>query len=182
MGWKGSVKARTFVLNLHDYYADHRNRVSDPPTVDRGSLSSSLGSPQSARMSPIPSPKKKTDDRWALAYINAAYVQSILEAVDDDGTGYISIKEVNTFVEERPAGWSLPEWFAYWAVGTFPPHLRKHIIDTNEPQAGRSALRNIRVRSTVLCDLCLRCSTISSLQTDVESTNISSIPHSGALS
>lgn len=114
MGWKGSVKARTFVLNLHDYYADQRNRV-DPSSIDRGALPS----PPSARMSPLPSPRKKVDDRWALAYINAAYVQSILEAVDDDGTGYISIKEVNTFVEERPAGWSLPEWFAFWAVGMF---------------------------------------------------------------
>ncbi len=70
-------------------------------------------------MSPLPppSPRRRNDNRWALSYINAAYVQSILEAVDDDGTGYVSIKEVNTFVEERPPGWSLPEWFAYWAVG-----------------------------------------------------------------
>lgn len=115
MGWKGSVKARTFVLNLHDYYAEQRNRIDA-----HASLGGSLPTPPpaSARMSPLLSPpQKKLDDRWALAYINAAYVQPILEAVDDDGTGYISIKEVNTFVEERPTGWSLPEWFAYWAVG-----------------------------------------------------------------
>ncbi|KAF9444007.1 hypothetical protein P691DRAFT_712505 [Macrolepiota fuliginosa MF-IS2] len=117
MGWRGSVKARTFVLNLHDYYADQHNRVSDSPTVDRSSLRSSIISPASARVSPIPSPRGRPDDHWALSYINAAYVQSILEAVDDDGTGFISIKEVNTFIEERPVGWSLPEWFAYWAVG-----------------------------------------------------------------
>jgi hypothetical protein len=52
-----------------------------------------------------------------LAYINAAYVQPILEAVDDDGTGFVSVKEVNTFVESRPEGWSLPTWIAFWAVG-----------------------------------------------------------------
>lgn len=95
MGWKGNVKARTFVLNLHDYYADQRNRAA-PPTIGRGTPSSPLGG-------------KKPDDRWALVYINAARVQSILEAIDDDGTGYISIKEINTFIEERPSGWSLPE-------------------------------------------------------------------------
>jgi hypothetical protein len=50
-------------------------------------------------------PKKRQDDRWALAYINAAYVQPILEAVDDDGTGFVSVKEVNTFVAERPDNW-----------------------------------------------------------------------------
>jgi hypothetical protein len=112
MGWKGSVKARTFVLNLHDYYADQRNGISTP-LIDQ----MALPSPMSARSSWLPSPKGEIDDGWALEYINAAYVQSILEAVDDDGTGFISIKEVNTFVEERPAGWSLPEWFAFWAVG-----------------------------------------------------------------
>jgi len=81
--------------------------------------------------------KKPHDDKWALAYINAAYVQPILEAVDDDGTGFVSVKEVNTFVASRPDGWrfvlnryflpdsvlnlllffSLPTWIAYWAVG-----------------------------------------------------------------
>jgi hypothetical protein len=86
---------------------------------------------------------RRQDDKWALAYINAAYVQPILEAVDDDGTGFVSVKEVNTFVGSRPDGWrsvvfcarmaptssrlklmlilhllySLPHWIAYWAVG-----------------------------------------------------------------
>lgn len=113
MGWKGSVKARTFVLNLHDYYADQRSGISSPLIDQRA-----LPSPLSGRSSRLPSPRGRLgDDGWALEYINAAYVQSILEAVDDDGTGFISIKEVNTFVEERPAGWTLPEWFAFWAVG-----------------------------------------------------------------
>lgn len=48
---------------------------------------------------------RRQDDKWALAYINAAYVQPILEAVDDDGTGFVSVKEVNTFVGSRPDGW-----------------------------------------------------------------------------
>ncbi|EKM75603.1 hypothetical protein AGABI1DRAFT_64395 [Agaricus bisporus var. burnettii JB137-S8] len=112
MGWKGSVKARTFVLNLHDYYADQRNGMNSSLIEASG-----LPSPLPMITSQLPSPRRKADDGWALEYINAAYVQSILEAVDDDGTGFISIKEVNTFVEERPAGWSLPEWFAFWAVG-----------------------------------------------------------------
>ncbi|KAF9444494.1 hypothetical protein P691DRAFT_634710, partial [Macrolepiota fuliginosa MF-IS2] len=117
MAWTGSVKARTFVLNLHDYYADQHSRASGPRTVNKGSFSSSVISLPSARVNSIPSTSRKTDDRWALSYISATYVQSILEAVDDDGTGFISTREVNTFVEERPNGWSLPEWFAYWAVG-----------------------------------------------------------------
>jgi len=47
----------------------------------------------------------KVNDKWALAYINATYIQPILEAVDDDGTGVVSIKEVNVFTTSRPEGW-----------------------------------------------------------------------------
>jgi len=108
-GWKGSVKARHFVLALHDYYTDKPSNVgSETPTVDRGSQGSMSPSPA---LSPRP-PKsgnsimfRRQDDKWALAYINAAYVQPILEAVDDDGTGFVSVKEVNTFVASRPDGW-----------------------------------------------------------------------------
>ncbi|TFK17049.1 hypothetical protein FA15DRAFT_676340, partial [Coprinopsis marcescibilis] len=124
MGWKGSVKARHFVLALHDYYTDRVNqRASDPTMGADRSSTSPLPSP--VPRSPLPgarshmsmAPKRRQDDRWALAYINAAYVQPILEAVDDDGTGFVSVMEVNTFVESRPEGWSLPTWIAFWAVG-----------------------------------------------------------------
>ncbi|KAG6908712.1 hypothetical protein DXG01_003645, partial [Tephrocybe rancida] len=115
MGWKGSVKARHFVLALHDYYSDQLSSADSPQM----SHTSSLPSPDTpkGRSSFMNISKKQQDDRWALAYINAAYVQPILEAVDDDGTGFISIKEVNTFVAERPENWSLPHWIAYWAAG-----------------------------------------------------------------
>ncbi|KDR67823.1 hypothetical protein GALMADRAFT_129997 [Galerina marginata CBS 339.88] len=117
MGWKGSVKARHFVLALHDYYTDKLSKVtSETPTVDRGSLAS-IPSPRPPPRGAINAVFKRQDDKWALAYINAAYVQPILEAVDDDGTGFVSVKEVNTFVASRPDGWSLPHWIAYWAVG-----------------------------------------------------------------
>jgi hypothetical protein len=44
-------------------------------------------------------------DHWALQYINVAHLNAILEAIDDDGTRFISIKEANTFANERPQGW-----------------------------------------------------------------------------
>ena len=58
-------------------------------------------------------------DDWAFEFINAKYLQPIMEAFDDDGSGYVTYQEVNDFVDERPAslGWSLPHWVAYWAVG-----------------------------------------------------------------
>ncbi|KAH9484737.1 hypothetical protein JR316_0001637 [Psilocybe cubensis] len=116
MSWKGSVKARHFVLALHDYYTDKLSKArKDSPIIEGTGLTSPLHRPP--LRSPSSSAFKRQDDKWALAYINAAYVQPILEAVDDDGTGFVSVKEVNTFVKERPDGWSLPHWIAYWAVG-----------------------------------------------------------------
>ncbi|KJA15492.1 hypothetical protein HYPSUDRAFT_149043, partial [Hypholoma sublateritium FD-334 SS-4] len=113
MGWKGSVKARHFVLALQDHYTDKINSTVSE-SLDDGNHQ--LG------MSIIPQRKdpvsfRQQNDKWTLAYINAAYVQPILEAFDDDGTGFISIKEVNNFTESCPKGWSLPHWIAYWAVG-----------------------------------------------------------------
>jgi hypothetical protein len=84
---------------LHDYYTDRLN--ADPSLTG-----SSLPSPPISGRSSIASPRKRQDDKWALAYINAAYVQPILEAVDDDGTGFVSVNEVNTFVAERPDNWT----------------------------------------------------------------------------
>ncbi|TFK63633.1 hypothetical protein BDN72DRAFT_308713 [Pluteus cervinus] len=89
MGWKGSVKARHFVLALHDHYSDAR-AGQDPSSMVDG---------------------------WALEYVNVAYVQPILEAVDDDGTGFVSVKEVNAFTNSAPREWTLLQRLAYWAAG-----------------------------------------------------------------
>ncbi|KAF9654056.1 hypothetical protein BDM02DRAFT_1189800 [Thelephora ganbajun] len=56
-------------------------------------------------------------DKWALEYINVNYARTILEAFDDDASGFVTIQEVNTFTSARPLDWSLPHWLAYWAVG-----------------------------------------------------------------
>lgn len=43
-----------------------------------------------------------TPDDWAFEYINTKYLQPIMEAFDDDGSGYITYQEVNEFVEAMP--------------------------------------------------------------------------------
>lgn len=42
-----------------------------------------------------------TDD-WAFQYISIAYLQPIMEAFDDDGSGYTTVFEVNRFVDSLP--------------------------------------------------------------------------------
>ncbi len=42
------------------------------------------------------------NDDWAFEFINAKYLQPIMEAFDDDGSGYVTYQEVNEFVDSRP--------------------------------------------------------------------------------
>jgi len=108
-GWRGSVKARHFVLALEDHYAE----------VIAGGGEGATGS-----------------DEWALRFINVNYVRNIMEAFDEDASGFITIKEANDFTSSRPLDWrwvlgkpypaqlvhvnhSLPHWLAYWATGDY---------------------------------------------------------------
>lgn len=44
-------------------------------------------------------------DSWAIKYINIGRAGSILEAFDDDASGFVTVKEVNDFTQSRPSGW-----------------------------------------------------------------------------
>jgi hypothetical protein len=41
------------------------------------------------------------DSAWVLEYMDVAYVQPIVEAMDEDGSGFISVKEANSFALSR---------------------------------------------------------------------------------
>ena len=41
-------------------------------------------------------------DHWAFEYISIAYLQPIMEAFDEDGSGYTTVFEVNRFVDSLP--------------------------------------------------------------------------------
>jgi hypothetical protein len=44
-------------------------------------------------------------DAWAVNFIDVMWVQPILEAFDDDASGFITVTEVNRFTSSRPADW-----------------------------------------------------------------------------
>jgi hypothetical protein len=48
---------------------------------------------------------KKADDLQALEYLNMRNIQPILEAFDDDGSGFVTIREVNQLANTKPRGW-----------------------------------------------------------------------------
>ena len=47
----------------------------------------------------------KGPDSWAIDYINAGRAQGIMEAFDDDASGFVTINEVNTLTRLRPQDW-----------------------------------------------------------------------------
>ena len=44
-------------------------------------------------------------DAWTMRYIDIIRLQPILEAIDDDASGFITIWEMNRFTSSRPRGW-----------------------------------------------------------------------------
>ena len=47
----------------------------------------------------------KGPDSWAIKYINIGRARSILEAFDDDASGFVTVSEVNNFTRLRPRDW-----------------------------------------------------------------------------
>ncbi|KAH9953093.1 hypothetical protein BC827DRAFT_1273837 [Russula dissimulans] len=101
MGWRGSVKARHFVLALRDHYLEK-------PTSGIDNVLGMSTAGVNCALDP---------DAWAIKYIDIARLQPILEAIDDDASGFITIGEMNRFTASRPIDWSLPHWVAFWARG-----------------------------------------------------------------
>ncbi|KIM34875.1 hypothetical protein M413DRAFT_450024 [Hebeloma cylindrosporum] len=132
MGLKGSVKAKTFVLTFRDHLLAVQSRsgsMAASPILPH-SASSSFDSEDSILFSPpfetpkIPANTLSADfirpemeDLWVLNCINVTHVQPIVEALDEDGSGFISVKEANKFAGSRPTGWSFLRWIAYWGMG-----------------------------------------------------------------
>lgn len=58
--------------------------------------------------------------QWTLFFLsNVLFYPAIGEAIDDDGSGFVSVYEVNKFLRAIPEGWSTPQWLAFWAAGWY---------------------------------------------------------------
>jgi hypothetical protein len=49
----------------------------------------------------------RNPDAWAIKFIEVTRLQPILEAFDDDASGFITISEMNRFTSSRPHDWRL---------------------------------------------------------------------------
>ncbi|KAF8912168.1 hypothetical protein CPB84DRAFT_1957799 [Gymnopilus junonius] len=119
-GLRRSVKAKQFVLTFRDYLLTDRSVPNTPfPMVPRDLPPDFLlllsGAPETQAAH---QPNSESDDNtWVLKYIDVAYVRPIVEAIDEDLSGFISVKEANKFALSRPTGWNVLHWIAYWAAG-----------------------------------------------------------------
>ncbi|KAI0687365.1 hypothetical protein C8Q76DRAFT_635502, partial [Earliella scabrosa] len=63
------------------------------------------------------------EDAWTTEYFSRMmYHTAIADIVDEDGSGFISISEMNAFCGKqgrRPGYWSVPQWFAFCASGWY---------------------------------------------------------------
>jgi hypothetical protein len=49
----------------------------------------------------------RNPNAWAIKFIDITRLQPILEAFDDDASGFITISEMNQFTDSRPPDWRL---------------------------------------------------------------------------
>ncbi|PSS38103.1 hypothetical protein PHLCEN_2v83 [Hermanssonia centrifuga] len=97
MGSRTSAKTRVFLDAVHSYL--HRKFLLHE--VETGS----------------PHP-----DHWTLHFLSKIiFYPSIGDGIDEDSSGFVSVHEVNNFINSRPSGlnWSVAQWIAFWAAGPY---------------------------------------------------------------
>ena len=130
------MKAKTFVLTFRDHLLAGQSlpgSMASSPVLRRPASSSFdsdlsfLWPPDSSTPKKLPSIlpndldffQPEVEDLWVLNCINVAHVQPIVEALDEDGSGFISVKEANKFAGSRPKGWRYVNMFASRFCGTY---------------------------------------------------------------
>ena len=95
-------------MALRDYadaaLVDIRNRSQDDhntshPSAGTHTSEQVAGSTTRANLSADPK------DEWALQLITLHRLQSIMEAIDFDGSSVVTIEEVNVFTDAKPQDW-----------------------------------------------------------------------------
>lgn len=112
--WRASVKSTHFVLAIRDYYHDglavfdlkQQNARKIPvrsSTVSGGEqLEQTYGREEVIR---FPHAKVYSSDEWAIPYLRVDRLRYVLDAIDADTSGFITVKELEAFSRERPANW-----------------------------------------------------------------------------
>lgn len=112
--WKGSTKARYLVLALRDFYIEQLHHlVSRSQTISNTrNTSDDVAEPEQQDSQEMSQPTDTTipkiseTDRWAIDYISSFRLRPLLEAIDTDCSGLITVSEANEFTTARPEKWT----------------------------------------------------------------------------
>ncbi|KAI0352776.1 hypothetical protein OH77DRAFT_1428198 [Trametes cingulata] len=155
--WKAIVKGRLLIEGLHEHYQRQFHTSSG-----------------------------RHEDAWTLQFFSRVmYHSAIGDAMDDDGSGYISVSEFNEFISARNSlnGWTNPQWFAFWACGwynnnTWYHHRIKQTIQEIEQSVHSSTMPDRSQKSWLLVQDIVKSLKILVLVADVEDVTVTSgIPH-----
>ncbi|KAF8340736.1 uncharacterized protein EI90DRAFT_3117280 [Cantharellus anzutake] len=158
-GWHANVKARTFVMTLHDYFLDMFAHTLGASIIGVGgnfSMANQIDLTGGDAETSVDASTGTTcldgasdlADKWCLQFLNPRYVTSIMEAFDDDSSGYVRVSKVNDFTNSIPKGWSLLQWLAYWARGRIVPTSFVVFLSHAEP-----LLQGWRVETSIYAQL-----------------------------
>ncbi|KIJ51711.1 hypothetical protein M422DRAFT_244046 [Sphaerobolus stellatus SS14] len=135
---KGSAKAQHVVLAIRDFYIEKLQQLASVDNVSSVKIETD-DSKDVAQSSEIP---KRT--RVQLAEAPAVAPKDrlcpLLEALDPDCSGFITINEINEFTSARPKDWSLPHWLAYWTVEV--PSLLQKLSNVDKVVTGIHTFRS----------------------------------------
>ncbi|KAF7981046.1 hypothetical protein HWV62_35502 [Athelia sp. TMB] len=103
MDWKRSVNAHEFVFALHEYFTEQYSMEAFLPAVKTKTSDAAVVEFRATRQLA----NKRADNMRTLKYVNMRHMQPLLEAFDDDGSGYVSIREVNELSIAKPDHWRI---------------------------------------------------------------------------
>ena len=146
-GWRGSTKARHFVLALRDYF---REKMEEKKRTNNFEVS-----------------RINEQDEWALEWINVTRLQPIVEAFDDDASNFITVTEANDLTTARPRDWRR----ALYTLGDIIIFNNRLACSTGSP-IGQSVSSPVPHSVRLWSDMCFR---VADIRNDIPRQDQSSI-------
>jgi hypothetical protein len=53
------------------------------------------------------------ENAWAIGLLSKSHLNPLMEALDPDGSGHVTIKEINDFTSSRPREWRYIHFFLF---------------------------------------------------------------------
>lgn len=117
--WKASVKSNHFVLAMRDYYHDSfaiqlerqkHLQLSTKRTPIRSSTEPAGGfgritSEPDGEHIQVPYAVIDSSDEWIVPRLRVDSLRCVLDAIDIDTSGFITVREIDMFMQKRPDGW-----------------------------------------------------------------------------